>query len=516
MATSAIGTAVCSPCSPIVRTTVSVRSSTSLSRSTSTRSSSALTKQCLSSSLFQNYSSINGHSTESEITYRPHLISSSRFSSSTNTDTKNSACAHKLRGSLSTSPLQHYNSFLTSKLHTNSRPLIQSFYKRQFSSSKRDFYQVLGVSKGADKATIKKAYFKLAKQYHPDTNQGDSKAADKFKEVTEAYEVLSDDKQRELYDTYGHAGVDPNSGFSGAGGGGNPFQGFEGFNFSDGSFHFSSSGGPGGQIDPEDLFDAFFGGGGSRRRKPRGPRRGADLQMHIRLSFMDAVFGSTQDLNLRYQVQDPKTGRVEVKERVVEVKTPAGIDDGMNLRLAGQGAEGDPGAPRGNLIVTVIVDQDKYFHRDGADVHVEIPISVTQAILGGTVDVKTLNGEVEMKIPKGTQPESKLVMRGKGIPYLNGRGQKGNQIVHLKIEIPKEVTARQEELLREFDKEAEECGRGISGRLAKAAGSAFESFFGSKKSKSKKNDEDSSSSSSDDSKSKQDNDDQVEEKKHAS
>ena len=298
-------------------------------------------------------------------------------------------------------------------------------------------------------------------------SKGDDKAAEKFKEATEAYEVLSDDKQKELYDTYGHAGVDPNSGFQQ---GGNPFEGFGGSGnpFGDGSFHFQS--GPGGQIDPEDIFDAFFGGG---RRRQRGPRRGADLQMHINLTFKEAVFGSTKDLDVRYQVRDPATGRVEVKERVVECTTPAGVDTGMNLRLSGQGAEGDPGAPRGNLLVTVVVEEDDYFHRDGTDVHVEVPISITQAILGGSVDVKTLTGEVEMKIPKGCQPDSKLMMRGKGIPYLRGSGsQKGNQIVHLKVQVPKKINSKQEEVLREFDKEEKENGIGVSGRIAKAAGSA--------------------------------------------
>ena len=364
------------------------------------------------------------------------------------------------------------------------------------SGSKRDFYDVLGVARGSDKGTIKKAYFKLAKQYHPDTNKDDEKAADKFKEVTEAYEVLSDDKQRELYDQFGHAGVDPNSGFGGGGPGGmggNPFggaggfQGFDGFNFGDGSFHFSSAGGPGGQeIDAEELFDAFFGAG---RRRPRGPRRGADLQMHVRLSFQEAVFGSSKDLHLRYQVRNAETGGVEVKEREVTVETPPGIDHGMNLRLSGQGAEGDPGAPRGNLIVQVIVDDDEYFQRDGSDVHTEVPISVVQAILGGTVDVKTLTGTVEVTVPKGCQPGAKLALRGKGIQRLHG-AMKGNQIVHLKIEIPKEITPRQEELLREFDEETKNAGRGISGGIKQAVGSAFERFFGGGGDDDKKKDDD--------------------------
>jgi len=303
--------------------------------------------------------------------------------------------------------------------------------------------------------------------------QGDDKAADKFKEVTEAYEVLTDDKQRELYDSYGHAGVDPNSGF----GAESPFGqgGFQGFNFGDGSFHFSTSGGGGAeQIDPEELFEAFFGKGNSRRK--RGPRKGADLQGHVRLTFREAVFGASKELDIRYQEADPKTGRVEVKERQVTVQVPAGIDSGMNLRLSGQGADGSPGAPRGNLIVTVVVEEDDYFHRDGVDVHVNVPISIIQAILGGTVEVKTLDGVVEMKIPKGSQPDAKLMMRGKGIPYVNGR-ERGNQIVHLKIQIPKEITSRQEDILREFDKETEKSGLGICGRLASAAGSAFDSLF---------------------------------------
>eukprot|EP00541_Cyclophora_tenuis_P000128 CAMPEP_0116577094 /NCGR_PEP_ID=MMETSP0397-20121206/20927_1 /TAXON_ID=216820 /ORGANISM="Cyclophora tenuis, Strain ECT3854" /LENGTH=440 /DNA_ID=CAMNT_0004106269 /DNA_START=23 /DNA_END=1345 /DNA_ORIENTATION=+ len=355
-----------------------------------------------------------------------------------------------------------------------SAPAIRRYFS---SNSKRDFYDVLGVAKDADKGTIKKAYFKLAKQYHPDTNKGDDKAAEKFKEATEAYEVLSDEKQRGLYDQFGHAGVDPNSGFGGGGQGGNPFEGFEGFNFGDGSFHFSSSG-PGGEIDAEELFDAFFGGG---RRRPRGPRRGADLQMHVSLSFQEAVFGASKDLGLRYQIRDSKTGKVSVKEREVTVEIPPGIDNGMNLRLSGQGAEGDPGAARGNLFVHVVVEEDEYFHRDGLDVHTEVPISLTQAVLGGTADVRTLSGEVEMRVPKGTQVDTKLVLRGKGIKQLHGGGR-GNQIVHLKIEIPTQVTARQEELMREFDEATKESGTGISGKLAEAAGSAFGALFGKPKS----------------------------------
>lgn len=274
-----------------------------------------------------------------------------------------------------------------------------------------------------------------------------------------------------MYDQFGHAATDPNFQQQQAR---NPFGGAGGFNFQDGGFHFNSSGG--GEIDPEELFEAFFGGGARRRR---GPQRGADLQMHVRLSFREAVQGASKDLHLRYQVMNRENGQVEIKERDVTVDTPPGIDNGMNLRLSGEGAEGDPGAPRGNLLVQVLVDEDDYFIRDGANVHTEAPISITQAILGGTVDVKTLTGEVEVKVPKGCQPDTKLMLRGKGIQKLHGAA-KGDHVVHLKIEIPKEISQRQEELLREFDEEARECGTGISGRIAKAAGSAFDSIFGSK------------------------------------
>ena len=350
---------------------------------------------------------------------------------------------------------------------------------RGFSSAKRDFYEVLGVGKNADKAEIKKAYFKLAKEFHPDRNKDNPEAADKFKEATAAYEVLSDPKQKELYDSYGHSGVDPN--FQAGQGFGDGFAGFDFGNAAGGNFHFHSNSGS--NQDIEDLFEAFFGGGG-RSRRPRGPRRGADLQMRVNLSFQEAVFGSSKDLNLRYHVVE--NGKQVLKSREVSVETPAGIDTGMNLRLQGQGAEGDPGAPRGNLMVQVIVEEDDYFHRDGFDVHTEAPISFVQAVLGGHVDVRTLNGVVEMKIPKGSQPDAKLLLRGKGIPRLHGNGGRGNHIVHLKLEIPKKLSPRQEELLREFDEETRACGGGISGRIAKAAKSTFEKFFGNGEHKSEK------------------------------
>merc|ERR1712157_635017 len=182
--------------------------------------------------------------------------------------------------------------------------------------------------------------------------------------------------------------------------------------------------------------------------------------------------------------------RMVTKERYVSVDIPAGIDTGMNLRLAGKGAEGEPGGQNGNLFVQILVDDDPYFKREGLDVHTEIPISFVQAVLGGTVDVKTLTGIVEMKVPKGTQMGTKLLLRNKGIPMLNNpsTNRKGNHIVHLQIKIPNKINHKQELLLRQFDEESQLCGLGLSGRIAKAAGSAFESIFGSGKNNKKKND----------------------------
>lgn len=385
---------------------------------------------------------------------------------------------------------RNYSSYYTNQrmLRSLNGKIKGSNYRFFSSGQKRDFYDVLGVSKGADKGTIKKAYFKLAKKYHPDRNKDNKDATEKFKEATEAYEVLSDEKQRQMYDQFGHAGVDPNSGF-GQGGGGNPFGaggpfgGAGGFDFGDGSFHFQSGGSGGQNIDAEELFEAFFGMGGGGRRRNRGPRPGADLQMHTRISFKESVFGVSKDLRVRYQHQDRETGNVETKDREVTVEIPAGIESGMNLRLSGQGAEGDPGARKGNLLVQVIVEEDDYFKRDGSDVHTFNKISFTQAILGGSIDVETLTGEVEVKIPKGCQPNTKLVLRGKGIIRLNDvfasqRNSKGDHVVHLEIQIPKSINSKQEDLLRQFDEETTKCGKGISGRLTEAAGSAFESFFG--------------------------------------
>ncbi|CAH0475914.1 unnamed protein product [Peronospora belbahrii] len=356
-----------------------------------------------------------------------------------------------------------------------------------FESTKRDFYDVLGVSRDASKNDIKKKYYQMAKKYHPDTNKADPNAAKKFAEATEAWEILGDDDKRQKYDAYGHAGVDEQTGFSGA-------EGFEGQGF-------------------EDIFGDFFGGqgfGGRARRSTNQPQRGADIQVDITLSFMEAVKGTMRDLSITANVEcdvcngsgaKPGTttktcsmcngsgvqimqqgffavettcrrcrgkgsvidspcgkchGKGTVKKpRTVEVKIPEGVDQGMNLRLAHQGEAGQRGGPAGHLYVSIHVLPDPFFKRRKTDVLVDVPISITQAVLGGTIVVPSLTGEVEIKIPRGTQPDTVLQMRGKGIKELNSN-RRGSQLVNLQVCVPKNLSPRQEVLMKEFQKEENE------------------------------------------------------------
>ncbi|NWN94564.1 MAG: molecular chaperone DnaJ [Bacillus sp. (in: Bacteria)] len=351
--------------------------------------------------------------------------------------------------------------------------------------SKRDYYEVLGVAKDASKDEIKKAYRKLSKKYHPDINKAPD-AAEKFKEIQEAYEVLSDDQKRAQYDQFGHAGT--NQGF----GGGNGFGGFSSSDFD--SFGF------------EDIFSTFFGGG--RRNDPNAPRQGADLQYTMTLEFEEAVFGKETDIRIpREETCDtchgtgakpgthPKecphchgtgqlnteqstpfgrivnrrvchycggtgkiitdkcktcggTGKVK-KRRKIHVKIPAGIDDGQQLRVAGQGEPGINGGPAGDLYIIFHVRPHELFERDGDDIYCEIPIAFTQAALGDEIEVPTLHGKVKLKIPAGTQSGTKFRLRGKGVPNVHGHGT-GDQHVITRIVTPTKLTDRQKQLLREF------------------------------------------------------------------
>lgn len=347
---------------------------------------------------------------------------------------------------------------------------------------------MLGIAKGASEDEIKKAYRQLAKKYHPDLNPGNQEAETKFKEVNEAYEVLSDSDKRARYDQFGHAGVDPN--FGGGTGGGNPFQG--GFDFTD-------------------IFDSFFGGfsGGSRRTNPNAPRRGSDAQCNLAISFEEAAKGCTKNVTY-HQIEtcsdchgtgaaagtSPKTcgncngtGQVRINQRTpfgvvqstqtcdrchgtgkiietpcktcdgkgrvrrqktVEVTIPAGIDDEQILNLGGKGNAGTNGGPNGDLHIYISVRPHPIFERRGNDVWCEMPITFTQAALGADVTVPTLDGKVSYHVHEGTQPGDVFKLKGKGIQSLHGRG-KGDQYVQVTVEVPKNLNKRQKELLSELD-----------------------------------------------------------------
>lgn len=250
---------------------------------------------------------------------------------------------------------------------------------------KRDYYSVLGVGKTASRKEIKQKYRELAKKYHPDLNKDDKDAAANFQAVSEAYEVLSDDQKRQMYDTYGHAGVDPNYQHAAGGTGGDPFAGFRaaGFGgFPGGGFRVRTN--MNGGIDADDLFDFFeqaMGGGFAQR----GP--GQDVQTAVRISFLEAVNGCKKDVRYDYQVLEPVSGSTNTrrpqmrrvqKSNTVTVDIPPGVDTGVSMRVQGKGADGAPGFPAGDLFIQLEVAEDPFFKRSGSDLHVEIPISLTQ------------------------------------------------------------------------------------------------------------------------------------------
>ncbi len=357
--------------------------------------------------------------------------------------------------------------------------------------NKRDYYEVLGVDKSSDEQTIKKAYRKLAKQYHPDMNPGDAEAEKKFKEINEAYAVLSDSEKKARYDQYGHAGVDPNMG----GGGFGDFGGFGGFDFGD-------------------IFSSFFGGGQSSSYSRRNaPERGDDLRAHVTISFEEAAFGCKKEVSFNriercedcsgsgaekgtsaetcskcggsgqirvtqrtalgmFQttkacdacggkgkiIKNPckncrGTGYVRVK-KTLEVTIPAGIDDGQRIALQGQGNAGRNGGGNGDLYVTVSVRPHPVFERDGFDIYCDIPITFVEAALGAEIDVPTLEGKVKYNIPEGTQTDTRFTLRGKGIQIIRSKN-KGDLIFRVVVEVPKGLSGAQKDVLRNF---AELCG----------------------------------------------------------
>ena len=374
---------------------------------------------------------------------------------------------------------------------------------------KRDYYEVLGVSKGASEDEIKRAYKKLARKYHPDMNPGDKEAEEKFKEVNEANEVLSNPEKKAKYDQFGFAGVDPNYG---AGQGG--YGGAGGFDFGD----------------LGDIFGSFFGGGfgGGGRRNPNAPQRGESIRASLSVEFTEAAFGCEKSITIDRSEQCPTCkgkgcapgttpevctqchgtgtvtqaqrtpfgmmqsqtvcpkcrGRGQIihqpcpdcrgagavrKRRTIQVNIPAGIDNGQTISLRGQGHSGKNGGPAGDLLITVMVRPHEIFRRDGTAVFCEAPITFTQAVLGGTLEIPTIDGKVKYDIPEGTQTGTVFRLRGKGIPVLNGRGR-GDQYVTVNIETPRNLNREQKEALKKF---SESLGEGNYEK--------HKNFFGKKK-----------------------------------
>ena len=367
-------------------------------------------------------------------------------------------------------------------------------------AEKRDYYEVLGIGKNATDAEIKSAYRKLAKKYHPDLNPGNKEAEEKFKEVNEANDVLSDPQKRQRYDQFGFAGVDPNYAAANGGGAGGFGGGFGGVDLGD-IFGDIFGGGFGGG------FSGF--GGGSSTRTANVPRKGHDIQASVILTFEEAAHGCSKKITINRQDTCPDCGGtgaakgtspetcpdcggrgyVVTQQRTpfgvmqsqqpcshcggrgtiirnpcktcrgtgktaarksLEINIPAGIDDDQNIALRGQGDAGSNGGPAGDVIVHVTVKADPMFERDGYDVTIHVPITFSQAVLGDDVEVPTVDGRIVQHIPEGTQSGTKFRLRGQGIQYLNGRGR-GDMYVKCEVEIPKKLNKAQRDALKKFE-----------------------------------------------------------------
>ena len=368
---------------------------------------------------------------------------------------------------------------------------------------KRDYYEVLGLKKGASEDEIKKAFRKMAMKYHPDKNPGDKTAEAKFKEVNEAYGILSDPEKKKMYDQFGHAGVDPNAGFGGGGGG---FQGgFGGF---------------------EDIFDMFGGmfggrGGGFGQQRRNGPMKGRDLQQAMTITFEEAAFGVKKDIRISKYVkcekcdgsgaepgtskaQCPKcggSGQVHTQQRTpfgsfssvqpcdrcggtgeiiekpcsscngtgqvkktvtISVNIPAGVDNDSIIPIRGQGEPGTNGGPNGDLYIVLSVKPHKIFKRRGSDLQLEIPISFDQAALGAEITVPTLEEKIKYKVPAGTQPGTIFRLKGKGVVSPRN-GKKGDLFVKVNLEVPKKLSSKQKEAIQSMADELDEsCYKGKS------------------------------------------------------
>lgn len=380
-------------------------------------------------------------------------------------------------------------------------------------AEKRDYYETLGVARGADDGEIKKAYRKLAKQYHPDLNPDNEEAEKKFKEVSEAYEVLSDSQKRATYDQFGHAGMNGAGGAGGYGG----FGGFDGF-------------------DIGDIFGDIFGMGGRRQTRRNGPQKGTDIHLEMQIDFSEAAFGLSKEIEIAVMdqcqtchgsgakkgtssktcskcggrgeiritrqtilgtmqqvatcdqchgegtiIEDPcnqchGTGK-ERKIKKIQVDIPAGIDHGQTLRISGKGNAGSKGGPAGDLLLDILIKQHPIFVRQNTDVHCEIPITFVQAALGTDLEVPTLDGKVKYTIAEGTQTGTVFRLKGKGIPFIRNKNLRGDQYVRVKVEVPTKLNDKQKELLRQFEEmsgnEVHEQRKGFFDKLKEAFGEAF-------------------------------------------
>ncbi len=352
---------------------------------------------------------------------------------------------------------------------------------------KRDYYEVLGVSKNASESEIKKAYRVVAKKYHPDANPGDAVAEEKFKEAAEAYAILSDPEKRQKYDQFGHAAFDPNQGGSG----------FGGFDFADMGDIFG------------DIFGDMFGGG-ARKGPSNGPVRGADIRTTVRVSFEEAVYGTQKDLELPLKDECPVckatgaqpghppenctkcggkgqvvytqqslfgmartvttcpdcqgsgklirfkcsncagSGYVKSK-KTIQIKVPAGIDNGQSIRLREMGEPGINGGERGDLLVTILVDRHPKFERKEYDIYSSEPISFTQAALGGKITLNTIDGPYNYEIQPGTQTNTRVKLKGKGVPTLKNKNVRGDHYVTLIVQVPENLSEEQKNILNQYE-----------------------------------------------------------------
>lgn len=313
---------------------------------------------------------------------------------------------------------------------------------------KRDYYDVLGVSKKADASEIKKAYRKLAKKYHPDSNEGNARAAEKFKEINDAYDVLSDDKKRKLYDQYGDAAFDENAFHQNSSNG--YYKTYTNGNGGYQQFHFGDGG------DMDDILKNFFGGGGSFNQRSTGgfrqnyAQKGSDIQSSIEVGFDEAAFGSKK--RIRFQSGNGQ-------EKVLEVNIPAGIANEKVIRLKGKGQPGINGGPAGDILLKVMVHDKPGYKREGQDVYTTARIPFSTAVLGGEAKISTIYGDVQCTIKPGTQSGSQIRLKNKGIVSMNNSSVHGDQYVTIEVQVPRNITPEAREKLKEFERLCNGAGR---------------------------------------------------------